>query len=720
MTPTAQPENKPPRRRWLRRLVLTGLVAIVVAGAVEGGLRVCGYGYRTSLTLMQAVDGADRYVPNPTFGWQFMPREYAPSPAPFSYPVHKAERTVRIFVAGGAAAKGEPDPAFGLARMLQVALAERYSLAKFEVINVAMPYADSQVVAAMVDELVGQDADMLIVCVGNDEVAGPGGIGNPVSPPPASGPVTQAKRWLRRSRTWQLVSNVMWEIESRRGAAAKIRPFEELLDVEFRASDPKLEGVYSRLAANLETICRKGQEAKLPIVLVTAPVNLRDFSPLASLHRESLGARQKEDWQRAWEAGLAHEGAAASAKLHGAGPESQRQYDLALASYQAAAGIDDEYADLQFRLARCLRELGRPGARERFLLARDLDTLRLRADSKINDTIRSAASAAGEGVTLADAEEFFRQSADDGIPGAEWFYDGTRMSFRGTWRLAAAVLPAVGLALPAWAGRPAPGGMPDELVCAHQLCLTSLDQMRMAEWANARLERAPLRGKSDERDAAIRLAGLIRQLKDRLQDGDIIAKERAMCEQALALTPADPMLQERFGLYLLKVCGQDALAETHLREAVRLGEPSAQRWLAQAMVNQKRYEDAAACLREVLKTQTGEDWVNTQVQLGEVLLVKGGARQAIEHLRAAVDVRPDDAMLQCELAKAYDRSGRAKEALEGYQKALALNPGDRALLNKVAWTLATSYDPKVRDPDKARELAEDLCRRSNRQDAQAL
>ncbi|MCY2925648.1 MAG: tetratricopeptide repeat protein, partial [Planctomycetota bacterium] len=582
------------------------------------------------------------------------------------------------------------------------------------------PYADSQVVAAMTDELIAQDADMLIVCVGNDEVVGPGGIGNPVRPPVGDGPVAQARQWLGQSRTAQLVSNVLWEVGAKRGAAAKILPFEELLDREFRRGAPALAGVYSRLEANLRAICRKGQDAKVPVVLVTAPVNLRDFAPLTSLHRESLGGPQKEEWQRAWQAGLAHEGLAMANKVHGLGPESQRQYEEAAADYQTAAGIDDEYADLQFRLGRCLRELGRAGAKERFVLARDLDTLRLRADSKINDTIRGVAAQAGEGVLLADAEEAFARNTEDGTPGGEWFYDGTRTSFRGTWLLAGAVLQAAAPGLPGWVGQPAGEGMPDRLVCAQMLCLTSLDQMRMAEWALGRLARPPMRGKSDEREIAIRLAVLIRELNARLTDGDLIAKERAMCEQALALTPADPLLQERFGLFLMRVCRQDALAETHLREAVRLGQPSAQRWLAQAMVNQRRYDDAAACLREVLKSQTGEDWVNTQVQLGEVLLLKGGARQAIEHLRAAVAVRPDDAMLQCELAKAYDRSGRAKEALEGYQAALALNPGDRVLTNKVAWALATSYDPAIRDLEKARLLAEDLCRRSNRQDAQAL
>ena len=721
MTSTPEPETTPSRpRRWLRRLVLLALVVLLLAAALEGALRVAGYGYRTSLALARATDGVENYVPNPAFGWQFMPREYAPEPAPFAYPVQKAQRTVRIFLAGGAAAKGEPDPAFGLAPMLQTALTERYGLARFEVVNVAMPYADSRVVAAMVDELIAQDADMLIVCVGHDEVAGPGGIGNPVSPPRSPGPWAQAREWLLQTRTSQLVGNVLWEVGVKRGTAARVRPLEEILDREFRRDDPRLEGVYAGLEANLATICRKGQETKLPVVLVALPVNLRDFAPRASLHRESLGARQVEDWQKSWAAGLTHEAAGASCKDRGLGPESQRRFEQALASYQAAAGIDDEYAELQFRLGRCLRELGRSGARERYLFARDLDTLRLRADSKTNDTIRSVAREAGEGVFLADAEEFFRANTDDGIPGAEWFFDGTRTSFRGTWLLGGALLPAVAAAMPGWVGRPVGEGMPDPLVCARRLCLTSLDQMRMAEWAAARLTRAPLRGKSDERDAAIRLATLIRQLKDRLADGDIISQERSMCEQALALTPGDGSLHERFGLFLLKVCREDARAQTHLREAVRLGQSSAQRWLAQALVNQRRYDDAAACLREVLQRQTGEDWVNTQVELGEIMLLKGGARQAIEHLRAAVSVRPDDAMLQGELAKAYDRSGRAKEALEGYQKALALNPGDRTLLNKVAWTLATSYDPNVRDADKARELAEDLCRRSNRQDAQAL
>ena len=80
--------------------------------------------------------------------------------------------------------------------------------------------------------------------------------------------------------------------------------------------------------------------------------------------------------------------------------------------YEAAARIDDRFAELQFRLGRCLAAEGRSAeARERFVLARDLDALRFRADSRINAIIREvAAEQEAAGVRVVDAEQALAKS----------------------------------------------------------------------------------------------------------------------------------------------------------------------------------------------------------------------------------------------------------------------------------------------------------------------
>ncbi len=90
------------------------------------------------------------------------------------------------------------------------------------------------------------------------------------------------------------------------------------------------------------------------------------------LHREDLG----QDELRSWSA-LVQQGSEL---------ESARSYAEALKLHLAAAKIDGEYTEIEFRIARCLWMLGDyAAAKGHFLRARDLDTLRFRADSKIND-----------------------------------------------------------------------------------------------------------------------------------------------------------------------------------------------------------------------------------------------------------------------------------------------------------------------------------------------
>ena len=97
----------------------------------------------------------------------------------------------------------------------------------------------------------------------------------------------------------------------------------------------------------------------------------------------------------------------------------------ALDQYEAAAKIDDRFAELQFRIARCLAKAGRLAeAQQHFDLARDLDVLRFRADSRINAITREVAGEQqAAGVRFVDTERALSESAG-------WTSDSVR--FAGT------------------------------------------------------------------------------------------------------------------------------------------------------------------------------------------------------------------------------------------------------------------------------------------------
>ena len=117
------------------------------------------------------------------------------------------------------------------------------------------------------------------------------------------------------------------------------------------------------------------------------------------MHRDGLAPDELQKWQALVE--------------QGANFESARAFDDALMAYQAATKIDDQYAELEFRMARTLWMQGDyTGAKQHFERARDLDSLRFRADSRINEINRAVGSSAA-GAELVDAERCFLQAESE-------------------------------------------------------------------------------------------------------------------------------------------------------------------------------------------------------------------------------------------------------------------------------------------------------------------
>ncbi len=174
------------------------------------------------------------------------------------------------------------------------------------------------------------------------------------------------------------------------------------------------------------------------MILSTVTVNLKDSPPFASQHRLDLSAEDLAKWNSIYQ--------------DGADWESKQQWQEALRQYEAAARIDDRFADLQFCMGRCLAALGRfKEAREHFLLACDLDVLRFRADSRINAAIRKvAAEQEAAGVRFVDAEQTLANSdlAVGGIPGDGLFYEHVHFTFDGNYWLARSMLDQVREAVP--------------------------------------------------------------------------------------------------------------------------------------------------------------------------------------------------------------------------------------------------------------------------------
>src|SRR5439155_3900184 len=112
---------------------------------------------------------------------------------------------IRIFIFGESAAFGDPQPRFGLSRMLETMLELRYPAKKFEVVNAAMTGINSHVIRPLARDCVPAHADVWVIYMGNNEVVGPFGAGTVFGNQATPLPLIHALLALKSTRTGQLL-----------------------------------------------------------------------------------------------------------------------------------------------------------------------------------------------------------------------------------------------------------------------------------------------------------------------------------------------------------------------------------------------------------------------------------------------------------------------------------------------------------------------------------
>jgi tetratricopeptide (TPR) repeat protein len=120
-------------------------------------------------------------------------------------------------------------------------------------------------------------------------------------------------------------------------------------------------------------------------------------------------------------------------------------------------------------------------------------------------------------------------------------------------------------------------------------------------------------------------------------------------------------------------------------------------------VTPPRWDDAIAFRRIAAAVRPRSAMAN--FYLGWSLDHVGRMDEALPYFQAAVDLDPANAPAQYSLARILRVRGKPEKALEHFRKAVALLPQDPFPLNGLAWELATSVEPGLRDPARAVELA---------------
>ena len=272
------PSKPSTRRIGGYRVVAMTLMPLLALALLEGGLRLAGAGYSTC--FFEKIPGQDAYTGNARFGWRFFPRAQSRTPVMLHLPAGKSTGTFRIFLLGSSAALGMPEPAYGVARMLEAMLRLTVTNREVEVVNAAMTAVNSHVVLPIARDCAARDPDLFIVYEGNNEVVGPFGPGTVFQrwSPGLAG--IRSRLWLRSTRLGQTMQGLA---ENAVSASSKTewRGMAMFLENRVTADDPRLEDVRANFRRNLEDICAVARHAGVPMVLSTVAVNVRAQVPLA-------------------------------------------------------------------------------------------------------------------------------------------------------------------------------------------------------------------------------------------------------------------------------------------------------------------------------------------------------------------------------------------------------------------------------------------------------
>lgn len=644
------------RKLLLFRLVAVAFIPLALLLLVEAGLRVAGAGYPTGFYLKRSFGNQPELIDNYRFGLRFFPESLLRSPKPDRFPLQKEKGVIRVVVMGESAAYGDPEPAFGFWRQLEVLLNERFPFQKFQVVCAAMTAINSHTIREIARDVAILDADYWILYMGNNEMIGPYGAGTVFGPQAPGIPFIRANLALKRLRLGQMVEKLMANTAS--GASQPGWTGLKMFEANQIAPDsPARAVVDSHFRANLEAILHQGSRSGAKVILSTVPVNLRDCGPFASLHGPGYSANRE-----AWDAAYANGKKLLQSKV----------FDAALAEFAKAAAIDPLHAELRFLLGQTHLLLEQQAeAAPHLQAACDLDALPFRATSTVNNAIRAAAAQA-PGVVLVDNESFFQAQSPLKVAGQEFFFEHVHLTFPGNYLLAMVFAEAVMKHLPADIRERALPIWPNREEVALRLAHTPWDEMQIAEAIQGRIIDAPYTNRINNPNQLLSQDSRLKALREKL-GSEQLAKDEATYRSSLAKRPGDPHLHVNFARFLEAREEWDAaLEQWRAVETIWPHQPMGHFY--QGRILNLRGDPAAAepKLRQAIALRPGlQEAIG---ELGACLVRLKNAGEGMVYLDQALQRQPDSPDLHLSRAEACQVLGDTNEMRAAYMRAATLKP----------------------------------------------
>ena len=662
-------------RKILYSIIAVVGIPILFFIILETGLRLTGCGYSTAFFLPTKIDGQKAYITNWQFGWCFFPKKTARKPLDTVVAYTKPNDVYRVFLLGSSAAQGDPHPQYSFLRILQIMLEDQYPVAKFEMINTGMTAINSYSVREIVRDAAKLQPDLFIIYTGNNEVLGPFGAGNSLKPVPASLFWIRTGLSLQSTRIGQLMDAGITRFFSAREQPATwngMKRFDQLVQCN---SEP-LKRIYANFQTNMRDILSDTCKSGAKVIVSTLGVNLKDCAPFASLHKSNLSEMDLLEWTTFYEKGLQFEGADKKTE--------------ALEAYLAANEIDDQYAALQYRIARIYyHDKNYEQALKHFETARDTDALQFRADSTINAVLRDAAKEKNDpGITLLDFAKLLKEKSPNGIPGQETFYEHVHLNFNGNYLVALQLAETMSAQLPEFIKKRRLQNKKwlSQEECEAQLAYTGFDRYETYSTLMERIQAPPFTYQMNYSD---QVESLRKQMEElfKIPQEEAIAKAREIYKAALAKRPDDYYLLYYYANLLINANEFDeAIRQFDQLQKINPYDPANTMRLGDIYAKQKRADMAVMMYDKTL--QIRPDYSRAMYSKAMAVANGGDSAEAIQLFEEFLKIFPDHIRGHLNIAMIYDSQNKPEKCLEHLAAALQIDPKDKVVLNQYGVALA--------------------------------
>ncbi len=628
-----------------RKLLFSAVVLVAFFGALELALALAGVrpilvdedpyvGFQSTLKLFEADREAGVYRTRPNKLALFNPQ---------SFTIDKPAGGFRIFTVGGSTTYGRPfDDGTSFTGWLREYLETAAPERAWEVINAGGISYASYRVASLMEELVGYEPDLFVIYSGNNEFLEKRTYGDLLAEPAV---MIRGRMALQRLRLWAAGTRAVRAVRKRARSRYELAgEVEELLEssagLDYYSRDPEFHRrVIEHYRLNLARMIELARAAGAEVILVTVPVNEKDFGPFKSQHSDGLPAEA-----RARHARLREEAAAAL---------EDGDTELALARAAEAVELDDLHAEGHFLLGSARLAAGdEAGAAASFARAIDEDVCPLRALPEMNRAIAEAAERYG--VELVDFRARLKGAdvpagGSGRLLGNDDFLDHVHPTVETNGVLGRALF-----------DRMAAMGLMEEPVDEPAERLAGIDET----------VRGRVLARVDEEAYARAFKNLSKVL---LWAGKKRQAEQ-YARQAAAVLVSDWEVHYNAGVVQLDA-GRLEEARASLLEAIRVEPNAAPAWdqLGAIRARQGDLDGALEAGRRAVELDPSA--ANAWNNLATTHLVRGEPERAIEAARRAVEIAPGFADAHNNLGTARFELGQLDEAMAAYDRAVELRPG---------------------------------------------